>query len=152
MKQFGLKILKYLLLTSAVVLATLIAYLMYLSTPQTAPQVSDTLLDSLDSKFESHMLKREGAYYLRDGKYRPPFSDTEEQFRQQIKSGVWGNTGIIINSESFDGSYVKAQGGPMDIVEGSSVEYVLYGKEVGQYYVESKLAWNDSYQFLYADF
>lgn len=40
----------------------------------------------------------------------------------------------------------------IDIVEGDTVEYVLYGKEVGQYYIPSKLAWNDVYRFSHADF
>lgn len=146
--------LKRLLTFLAILVFVSLAFATYLFWPIALPPISDDVLHDADAAWERHMLNREGAYYTLGNTYRPSFSDRAEQYPNSI-SGGWSTSTIIIkvrDHEDVTGNYLQVQGGPMDIVEGDAVNYILYGKEIGQYHMPSRGAWNNEYYFSHADY
>lgn len=138
----------FLLLFSLFAVGVLIFFLR----PIPLPQIPGNILSEADMIWKKHMLEGIGAYYTSSGEYRSPLYDVNDSFRQDISNALLGKSSVQINSERFAGDYMIMQGGPIDIIESSSVEYVLYGREVGQWHMPNKLAWNNEYYFSHADF
>ena len=143
---------KRLLVFLAIVIFTPLVLAAYFFWPIAPAPIPDEVLREADAAWERHMLNREGAYYILGDEYHPSFSDRAEQYANQI-NGTWSTSTIIVKAElAKEGNYMRMRGGPMDIIKGDTINYVLYGKEVGQHYMPFRGAWNDVYHFSHADY
>jgi hypothetical protein len=121
--------------------------------PYQVPSIPDSVIADADKIFVEHMLAGEGAYRLRTGEVRSSYSQTEPNYMNHLSGG--GNRlsiNLNVNLENASGAYFIMRGQPLDIVRGPEYEYLLYGRELGVYYVPHKNSWDDTYKWLSSDF
>lgn len=127
----------------------LLAY-WYIAPRWVPPSISSENFARANTKWQTVMIEGMGLY-VHDDQLQLPNSENEDVYREDPTQAVYGRSGIRIH-QSLENGYLSMEGGPIDIVRGSDHEYVLYGRKVGQYYMWSRLSWDNEYHYSHTDY
>lgn len=137
-----------------ILLVILVAFVLpvywYIAPQWVPPSISSENFSRANTKWQTVMIEGIGLY-AKDSVLQLPNSESEDVYREDPTQAVYGRSGIRIH-QSLKNGYLSMEGGPIDIVHGSEYDYVLYGRRVGQYYMRSKLSWNNEYHYLHTDY
>ncbi len=139
---------------SIILLALLVAFVLlsywYVAPQWVPPSISSENFARANTKWQTAMIEGMGLYAY-DDQLQLPSSESEDVYREDPTQAVYGRSGIRIH-QSLENGYLSMEGGPIDIVRGPDHDYVLYGRKVGQYYMWSRLSWDNQYQYLHNDY